>query len=103
MRKVILILITLYGVAAMCVAGENGKIVGVLKGKMGKVPIEYATVALYGNNTQKLITGTMTDSVGYFHLDNVPADSDYYLVCSYVGYREVRSAVFTVSNKKKTD
>lgn len=101
MRKVILILITLYGVAAMCVAGENGKIVGVLKGKMGKVPIEYATVALYGNNTQKLITGTMTDSVGYFHLDNVPADSDYYLVCSYVGYREVRSAVFTVSNKKK--
>ncbi len=100
MRRIILILIAFCIVAATYAAEGSGKVIGTLKGKSGSNPIEYATVALYEGATKKLLSGTMTDSIGHFHIDNVPSAKSYYLICSYVGYKEVQSPLFTVNSKK---
>lgn len=74
----------------------GGKVSGQLKGKVSREPVEYASVVLYKNGTQELVTGMLTDSVGNFCFENISA-GDYYLLCNYVGYEKLQSPVFTVA------
>ena len=49
------------------------------------VPLEFATVALYTQHTQLLVSGGITNSKGVFILRGIPKGA-YTIKCSYVGF-----------------
>ncbi|MDO4159511.1 MAG: TonB-dependent receptor [Prevotellaceae bacterium] len=100
MRKIILFMIAFSFVQT--IIAQTGSIVGTLKEKGSNMPMEYATIALHNANTQQIATGMMTDSIGQFRLNDVPADT-YYIEATFVGYRPIRTDVFTLETKKTKD
>ena len=87
MKRFVLGIVVICWITIVFAAGNGSKVTGILSGKTNKAPVEFATIALYEATTKKLVTGAMTDSTGYFHLEDVPTGR-YYLVGSYVGYGE---------------
>ena len=59
----------------------KGKIVDSLSGK----PIEYATISLVTQESNKIIDGTTTDTNGVFKLGNI-AEGNYKLLIYFIGY-----------------
>lgn len=100
MRKIILFMIAFSFVQT--IIAQTGSIAGTLKEKGTNMPMEYATIALHNANTQQIATGMMTDSIGQFRLNDVPADT-YYIEATFVGYRPIRTDVFTLETKKTKD
>jgi len=73
----------------------KGKIKGTVIDEQSKKPLEYATVALYNANNDKLITGTITDYLGQFKIDQ-PETGEYYLEISFIGLKDSKSNVFKI-------
>lgn len=63
-------------------AQTTGKITDVLDNS----PLEYATAALYSQNDKTLITGVITNSDGFFSIEDVKPGI-YYLEVSFIGYQ----------------
>lgn len=102
MRKIFLMLvIVLYTTIMAFAENVNGKVRGILKGKSSHQPIEYATITLHKSETKELVTGALTDSIGHFFIENIP-DGNYYLIGSYVGYKDFQSPPFIINTKQKT-
>lgn len=101
MKKIICMLAALSVAVVMFAEGADGKVWGVLKGKSSQAPVEYATVALHKSGTSDLITGALTDSIGHFLIEHIP-DGNYYLIGSFVGYRDVRSSAFAIKGGQKS-
>lgn len=97
MRKLIFSIVATL-LIAMSVAAQTGSstVAGVLKEKASDMPVEFATVALHEAATGQTTMGCLTDSVGRFHMEKVPAGK-YYVEGSFVGYRAVTSDVFSVN------
>lgn len=51
------------------------------------LPLEYATVAIYNQENNKLITGVITNASGDFLIDNLKKGT-YYLEASFIGYEK---------------
>lgn len=83
-------------------AQTTNTISGVLKEASSEMPVEYATVILYEAGTGEVKNGCMTDSVGKFHFDKVPAGR-YYVEGNYVGCAPVRSDIFILENRENID
>ncbi|MBE0647111.1 MAG: TonB-dependent receptor [Bacteroidales bacterium] len=75
---------------------------GVVTGRIldahSQQPVEYANVLLMDTVSGKLVSGNVTDSNGFFRLDNVPFGS-YALEYSFIGYGKNRKGPVTVSRK----
>lgn len=71
----------------------------ILDGKTGQ-PVEYATVAVYDQQTNGLISGTITSNDGSFKIDGLKSGT-YYIKASFIGYDEkiVRDIVLEGKNK----
>lgn len=67
------------------------------------LPLEYATVAIYNQETNSLVTGVITDINGVFSFENLKK-GNYYLEASFIGY-EVKTiqGITVVSTNKTTD
>lgn len=65
--------------------GIVGKISGIIIDEKTKQPVEFASVVLMKNKGVKIVNGTITDSKGYFKMENVPVGS-YSLAITFVGY-----------------
>jgi len=78
-------------------AAPKGKIKGTVIDEQSKKPIEYATVALYKADDDKLVTGAITDYLGQFKIDQ-PDKGDYYLVITFIGLEDQKSTIFKVEN-----
>jgi hypothetical protein len=76
------LLYTLFSYNAFCQSG----IIGYVKESDNKNPLEYATVSLHSPDSI-FITGTITDSTGYFYFDKTDI-KDYMIRCSMVGYEQ---------------
>ena len=65
--------------------------------------LEYATAAIYNQETNELVTGVITDINGVFVFDNLKKGT-YYLEASFIGY-EVKTiqGITVVSTNKTTD
>ena len=48
-------------------------------------PIEYASVSIYGIETDELVVGTITDTQGYFSIDKIPMGS-FFVLIQFIGY-----------------
>ena len=73
----------------------NGKISGILIDSTTQKPVEFATVALLDPKTNKPLDGTTSDDKGKFSLNKLPAGK-FKLEYSFIGYRNKRTAVFTI-------
>ncbi len=94
MKKVLLIISILLLAVSLPAATLSGLIKDI---KTNKV-LEFANVAVYENDTENIITGTMSGVDGTFRVFNVPA-GNYYLVISYMGYEQKRVDGVTLNGK----
>jgi hypothetical protein len=94
MKKVLLIISILLLAVSLPAATLSGLIKDI---KTNKV-LEFANVAVYENDTENIITGTMSGVDGIFRVFNVPA-GNYYLVVSYMGYEKGRRDGVTLNGK----
>ncbi|MCG8309378.1 MAG: TonB-dependent receptor [Cytophagales bacterium] len=75
-------------------------IVGNIFDAQSKMPIEYASVALYDHIENKLVGGSITDDKGKYQIHNV-GEGQYYLQINFIGFKKIRSDVFTVGSSEK--
>ncbi len=76
---------------------KNGVVTGKLVGKHGGTPLEYVSVALRDASSHKVLNGTMTDSLGIFHIDGVKYGT-FELQCSYVGCTDYITPSFKIDD-----
>ncbi len=69
-------------------APKKGMISGKLIEKGSKVPLEYASVAIYQTADSSLVSGGIATSDGRFSIGNLKA-GNYYLVAQFIGYKDV--------------
>jgi outer membrane receptor protein involved in Fe transport len=76
----------------------TGRIDGTIIDSVSRAPVEYATVALYPDAGDRIITGTTTDGNGKFGLDKIPQGT-YRLVIDFIGYRRKTLGPVKVTGK----
>ncbi|MBO7440539.1 MAG: TonB-dependent receptor [Bacteroidales bacterium] len=94
----LLMLLTFVSTYANILAGGiTGKIVDARTGQ----PVEYATVAIYNQANNSLVTGTITDNDGKFSVDGLK-NGTYSLKASFIGYEplEIKDIQVTGSVKQ---
>ncbi len=74
-------------------------VIGKVKEVNSKIPIAQANVSVY--QKEELITGAVTDSVGYFQLIDV-LPGRYKLVVTYTGYEGFEMELLVISGKKSS-
>jgi hypothetical protein len=89
-------------VGQLAVAQTDGTVTGFVKEKASGAVVEFATVALHEAQTGQVVTGCTTDAEGHFQLTEIKPDT-YYIESSFVGFRPVRSEVFTMTKGKTHD
>ncbi|WP_439184603.1 TonB-dependent receptor domain-containing protein [Carboxylicivirga taeanensis] len=66
---------------------------GIVKGKVydgkSKVPVEYATVAIYKSSDNSVVTGTVSDQEGNFKIKGLQK-GEFYIVVSFLGFENKR-------------
>lgn len=94
MKKILFISITLFLIYnlnySLATNYEYKKytIEGTVAEKSTATKIEYATIALYEKSDNSLITGTITDSDGYFIME-INESGNFYLKISFIGFEEL--------------
>lgn len=83
-------------------AQEGSIVTGCIRETGTDTPIEYATVTLLSSHDNKIITGCMTDSLGYFEFSAV-TPGQYCIETRYVGSTPVRSHIFKITNGQSVD
>ena len=76
----------------------SSQITGKVVDALDNSPLEYATAALYIQNENTLITGVVTNTEGYFKIDNLK-EGTYYLELSFLGYQSKKITNISVKNK----
>jgi outer membrane receptor protein involved in Fe transport len=76
-------MLMLMGTLAMAQKG-NLRIVGVIQESQGNQPVEYATVVVKSNASEKIITGTTSGNGGMFELRT--DSTDIFIEVSFIGY-----------------
>lgn len=82
----------------LCIATSSAQISGKIVDASDQSPMEYATVALFDQESQQLVTGGITDRDGNFTLEGTKKGV-YYLEASFIGYRTSTIRNIEVSNR----
>ena len=80
---------------AVCASArpQNGRsISGTVIDAATSQPIEFATVALIAPDST-VVNGTTTDSIGRFTIDRIPSSGNYRLLASFIGYKDLVTAL----------
>lgn len=83
MKYVFLAILLFIGIVAK--AQKIGKITGAVKDSVTKLPIDYASIALFKTGNSKPIDGVVTNTKGEFIINNVDV-GEYNLVVGFIGY-----------------
>ena len=67
-----------------------------------KNPLEYATVAVFNENTETLVSGVVTNAEGIFSIDNINSGM-YRVESSFLGYQKVTIQNVRITSTAKTD
>ncbi|EAR11907.1 TonB-dependent receptor domain protein [Polaribacter irgensii 23-P] len=65
----------------------SAQLTGIVVDAQDQYPLEYASVAIYGQASKKLIAGVVTDKEGFFSISNLKS-GNYYLEASFLGYQK---------------
>jgi hypothetical protein len=85
LRIVPIVLVLIFSLQAK--AQQKMELKGSVADSTSNELLEMATVTVQDNKDSSLITYTLTDKSGAFHLSGVPADKPVRLLVSYTGYR----------------
>ncbi len=78
------------GVSAQSAKKEyKGTINGMLVDSEDGLPVGFSNVVLYSSKDSIMITWTITDDKGVFHLESIP-DGTYKLVINFIGYKKLK-------------
>ena len=101
-RGVFLIAVTLFMISAgFSQSGrsvKHGEIKGWVLDDNSRVPIEYATIALYHQQDSSLVTGGVTDREGAFLIPAIPYGT-YLLKISFLGYDSYSRSDLIIAQK----
>ena len=64
----------------------SGSIIGKITDSIAKTPIEYTSISLFLEETNKVINGSTSDSKGNFKIQNIP-NGNYKLAIYFIGYK----------------
>lgn len=67
----------------------QGDIYGLVKDTVQNFYFQAASVAVYQGNGRKLVSYSLTNSIGEFHLKKLPLNKKLFLSVSYVGYQPI--------------
>lgn len=92
---ILLVLTFWYGTSALAQrgrgAGERGKpeisIVGKLIDQASNLPLEYATISLFGKSDSLMVGGGLSDEMGVFSMNTKPGT--YYAKIEFIGYESL--------------
>lgn len=76
-------------------AQNEAKVTGTLTDLSSKQPFEFVNVILKNTKDNKVVVHEVTDKRGKFILNNVPFGT-YYILCTYIGYSDIKSNIFVV-------
>ena len=93
---IFLILLSLVGFSQ---SAQTGTIKGKIIDAKTKEALEFVNVSIRTKDSKSLVTGTVTDSTGVFHLSRIK-NGTYILTASFIGYRTLEKE-FTISPKEK--
>jgi len=98
-----LLLILNISLSASAQSHYPGSISGQVKDSETNAPVEYANIILRVMKTDSMITGTVSDSNGFFQIKNIPF-GNYFIEYSFIGYEKKFSGHISIDRKKpKTD
>ncbi len=86
--KWIPVLLIFISVQAVQVYAQKFQIKGILLDSTTHQPMDYTSVALYDLPDSGVVSGTISDSTGYFRIRDIPRGS-YFLKIRFVGYNTV--------------
>lgn len=100
--SILFILTTVYGRSEYADgAVVQGDITGTVRDAVDKKPVEYATIALYNQTDDKLVSGGISDSEGFFRLKK-NAQGTYYLTITFMGYKTLKVPDLNILADTKT-
>lgn len=83
--KFLLIILLGFNFIALNVEAQSGAMKGLVKDDRTKSPIEFATITLYSTQDSSLITGSISDTIGYFEINKLP-NNNYYAKIGFIGF-----------------
>ncbi len=81
--KFLLVLLLCFGI--INIKAQSGTVKGIVTDEGNNSFIEFATVSLFKTSDSSLVTGAITDSLGYFEVDDLDHDI-YYAKIGFIGY-----------------
>jgi len=79
---------------------DGGQVKGMVYDHKSKLPIEFATIALFNAVDSSLVTGTITDPKGSFQATKI-AEGKYYMQVSFLGYEEEHYSDLVIDGKNR--
>ncbi|WP_149273388.1 outer membrane beta-barrel family protein [Pareuzebyella sediminis] len=74
------------------------QIIGKITDDTSDYPLEYATAALFEKETNKLVTGVITDKDGIFTIYGI-TNGNYYLEASFIGFQTKTIEAISINNQ----
>lgn len=96
---ILAIFLILLSTAGFSQSGQTGNIKGKIIDAKTKENLEFVNVSIWTKDKKTLVTGTVTDSTGVFHLSRIK-NGTYILVVSYIGYRTLEKEI-SISPKER--
>ena len=90
-------IIFLTGIAFSNLPESKGKLKGIVIDSEKKEGLEYATISVYRNGDNRLVTGTVTDMYGHFKFENLEP-GNYYLVVAFLGMNDQKIENISIEN-----
>lgn len=75
-----------------------GKITGKVTDSLSAQPIDYATISVFKDGSDKPVGGATTNAKGYFSIDNLGA-GNYRILIEFVGYKSKEKKNIVISSK----
>lgn len=95
----IILLIILIGNAVMSQSKGTATLSGKVVDAKTIAPVEYANIILMDTLTNKMVTGVVSDSNGFFKIKDIPSGT-YFVEYSFIGYEKQRTKVFSIGKKR---
>lgn len=98
MKKILFTLTVIFASFSLFAADIHGYVINAET----KQPMEFVTVSIVKKDTQKSISGTLTNDRGNFNILSIPA-GDYLLRVTFVGYKAVNQPLIVNKDKIELD
>ena len=99
------LIVLLLSVSVVCAQAAKlngkGKIIAKVTDAATKLPVEYASIAVYKQGSPNAVNGTTTDPKGNFSINNLPV-GQYTLSVDFIGYKRYTTNLITISSTKAT-